>query len=64
MRIIVVEDERTTRNGIVNLIGRIDGAYQVVATADDGTEGLEKNAPCSLIWSSRTSLCPASTASR
>ena len=42
MRIIVVEDERTTRNGIVNLIGRIDGAYQVVATADDGTEGLEK----------------------
>ena len=29
MRIIVVEDERTTRNGIVNLIGRIDGAYQV-----------------------------------
>ena len=42
MRIIVVEDELTTRNGIVNLIGRINGAYQVVATAAEGGEGLEK----------------------
>lgn len=42
MRIMVVEDEMTTRNGIVNLIGRINGAYQVVDTASEGGEGLEK----------------------
>ncbi|RED64818.1 response regulator [Cohnella lupini] len=40
MRIVVVEDEDNTRDGIVRLIGRINSAYQVVGEADNGADGL------------------------
>lgn len=40
MRIIIVEDEPKTREGILNMIRRYTG-HQVVAVAENGQEGLE-----------------------
>lgn len=40
MRIIVVEDERKTRAGIIRLIGKLSSDYEVVGEAEDGREGL------------------------
>lgn len=40
MRIVVIEDEDNTRDGIIKLIGRIGTPYEVVGDADDGAKGL------------------------
>lgn len=40
MRIVVVEDEINAREGIVRLIGKLDGGYDVVGEADNGADGL------------------------
>lgn len=48
MRIVVVEDEKPIREGLVKLIGRLSPEYQVVGSADDGGTGLvliEKEKP-------------------
>lgn len=42
MRIVVVEDEATILTGLINLIRRISPSYEIVATADNGEDGLEK----------------------
>ncbi|MFC5468580.1 response regulator [Cohnella suwonensis] len=41
MRIVVVEDEDNTREGLVRLLRKIDGRYEVVGEADNGADGLE-----------------------
>ncbi|MBW5449256.1 response regulator [Cohnella sp. CFH 77786] len=41
MRIVVVEDEDNTREGIIRLIRKIDNRYEVVGEADNGADGLE-----------------------
>lgn len=41
MRIVVVEDEDNTRDGIVRLIRKIDSRYEVVGEADNGADGIE-----------------------
>ncbi|WP_322924257.1 response regulator transcription factor [Paenibacillus campi] len=41
MRIVVVEDEPRTRNGIVQLIHKISSTYEVVGEAENGLVGLE-----------------------
>ena len=40
MRIVVIEDENKTRNGIVNMIRQFT-AHEVVGTAENGQEGVE-----------------------
>lgn len=40
MRIVLVEDESKTRNGIMNIIQRFT-SHEVVATAEDGQQGYE-----------------------
>lgn len=40
MRIIVIEDEVKTRNGIVNLIGKIDEDYKVIGEAGNAYDGI------------------------
>ncbi|MGG6309315.1 response regulator transcription factor [Paenibacillus macerans] len=40
MRIVVIEDEDNTRDGIIKLIGRLGAPYEVVGDADDGAKGL------------------------
>lgn len=41
MKIIVVEDEFRSRNGIVNLLKKTKEEYEVVAVAEDGYEGMD-----------------------
>ncbi len=41
MRVIVVEDEFTSRQGIVQLIPSVDPRFEVVGQAVDGCHGLE-----------------------
>ncbi|TVX96710.1 response regulator transcription factor [Cohnella terricola] len=41
MRIVVIEDEDNTRYGIVNLIRKLGGSYEVVGDADNGEAGLQ-----------------------
>jgi two-component system response regulator YesN len=41
MRIVVVEDEDNTREGLVRLIGKLNADYEVVGEADNGEDGLE-----------------------
>jgi two-component system, response regulator YesN len=40
MRIVIVEDEPRTRAGIVQLIGKMGGNYNVVGEAENGAEGM------------------------
>lgn len=40
LRIVVVDDEGGTRNGVIRLIGRIDPAFVVVGEADNGYDGM------------------------
>lgn len=40
MRIVIIEDEDNTRIGLMNLIRRIGGEYEVVGEADNGAEGI------------------------
>ena len=40
MKIIVVEDEIRSREGLVNLLGRLKPSYRVIATAENGCVGL------------------------
>ncbi|WP_248927546.1 response regulator transcription factor [Paenibacillus hamazuiensis] len=39
MRIVVVEDEEKTRQGIVRLLGKLSGAYRVVGECENGLDG-------------------------
>ena len=41
MRIVIVEDEVQTREGLSRLIERIDPRYRVVGSAANGQKGLE-----------------------
>lgn len=41
MKIVVVEDENSIRNGLVRMLPKLKGTYQVVGCASDGKEGLE-----------------------
>lgn len=41
MRIVVVEDEASIRNGLANMLPKINPGYEVVGVASDGEEGLE-----------------------
>jgi len=41
VKIVVVEDEISSRNGLVNMIPKLDPSYEVVGMAADGKEGLE-----------------------
>ncbi len=41
MKIVVVEDENSIRNGLVRMLPRLKETYQVVGCASDGKEGLE-----------------------
>lgn len=40
MKIVVVEDENNSREGLVRLIGKLDSGYEVVGEADNGEEGI------------------------
>ena len=40
LRIVVVDDEGGTRNGVIRLIGRIDPSFVVVGEADNGYDGM------------------------
>jgi two-component system response regulator YesN len=39
MRIVVVEDEQNTLDGLIKLITKLDGCYQVIGKADNGQDG-------------------------
>jgi len=41
MRIVIIEDEIRIREGIINLINKINEEYKVVGEADNGIEGLQ-----------------------
>lgn len=41
MRIVVVEDETSIRNGLANMLPKINPGYEVVGMASGGEEGLE-----------------------
>ena len=40
MRIVVVEDEHNSREGLVRFIGKLDSSYEVIGEADNGAEGI------------------------
>lgn len=40
MRLLIVEDEMRIRNGLVHLLSNINPSYQVVASAENGYEGI------------------------
>lgn len=42
MRVLLVDDEDTIRNGIIYLLQQLDCPVKVVGEADDGIEGFEK----------------------
>ena len=39
MKIIIVEDEKSIRNGLVKMLPKLDPEYEVVGSAKDGSEG-------------------------
>lgn len=41
MKIVIVEDEAPIRNGMANILAKIDPSYEVVGKARDGREGVE-----------------------
>ena len=41
MKIVVVEDEKSIRNGLCHMLPKLSPDYQVVGTASNGVEGLE-----------------------
>lgn len=41
MKIVIVEDEIRIREGIINLIKKINGEFEVVGEAENGVEGLQ-----------------------
>ena len=41
MRIVVVEDENSIRNGLVRMLPKLKETYEVVGCASDGKEGME-----------------------
>lgn len=41
MKIVVVEDEASIRNGLANMLPKINPGYEVAGVASDGEEGLE-----------------------
>lgn len=42
MRIVVIEDEKPIREGLVRILNKINSDYHVVNSAENGKEGLEK----------------------
>ncbi|MFD0616130.1 response regulator [Paenibacillus sp. GCM10027629] len=40
MRIVVIEDEDNTRHGIIKLINKLGGRYEIVGEADNGETGM------------------------
>ena len=54
MRIVVVEDEDRVREGIVELINKINPSYKVVGEAENGLTGLEIISSVKPIWLSWT----------
>ena len=40
MKIAVIEDEKPIREGLVHILSKISPEYQVVGSAENGTEGL------------------------
>ena len=42
MRIVIIEDEKPIREGLVRILNKIDSDYHVVNSAENGKEGLEK----------------------
>ena len=41
MKIAVIEDEKPIREGLVHILNKISPEYQVVGSAENGTEGLK-----------------------
>ncbi len=41
MKIIIVEDEKSIRNGLARMLPKLDPEYEVMGTAKDGLEGCE-----------------------
>ncbi len=41
MRIVVIEDELKTKNGIIKLLAKINSSYEVVGDARNGADGIE-----------------------
>ena len=42
MKIIIVEDEKSIRNGLVKMLPKLDPEYEVVGSAKDGLEGYQR----------------------
>ena len=42
MKIIIVEDEKSIRNGLVKMLPKLDPEYEVVGSAKDGSEGYRR----------------------
>ncbi len=42
MKIIIVEDEKSIRNGLVKMLPKLDPEYEVVGSAKDGLEGYQQ----------------------
>ena len=42
MKIIIVEDEKSIRNGLVKMLPKLDPEYEVVGSAKDGSEGYQR----------------------
>ncbi|CUH96647.1 hypothetical protein P22_2737 [Propionispora sp. 2/2-37] len=40
MNIVVVEDEIRSREGLINLIGKLGCSYKITGTAENGCDGL------------------------
>ena len=42
MKIIIVEDEKSIRNGLVKMLPKLDPEYEVIGSAKDGSEGYQR----------------------
>lgn len=42
MKIMIVEDEKSIRNGLVKMLPKLDSDYEVIGSAKDGLEGYEQ----------------------
>lgn len=42
MRVLIVEDEQTARQGLIQLLGQVDSRVEVVGFATDGPQGLKQ----------------------
>ena len=42
MKIIIVEDEKSIRNGLVKMLPKLDPEYEVLGSAKDGSEGYQR----------------------